>query len=377
MLARAISSMIGALNVFERIQDARQTGEQLKLWPPSLLRRAADKLYTKAEIYSLVVENENLMVEQRKLVAEQDTLVVEQEALVSELANWVLKASDLVQPLSISLATKEDKQAGEDIVSLGTEQQLDLEEELRALVAKLSSLVLKQVDLAESKRKEQADEDNIRTKQLVEERVGMEREKIETEKAKLQEERESLEAEKEALKAKAAKLGIEEKKLRTTTPAEFQKLVDAQAKLYDDLDALHDKIKTPGNDTTPEEIARQVREFRLKTKDTLILMNANDKLIEDAWDILDSMGCITSDIIHKGNDTNYYWTKLVAALFADHIVEDELRVANGLHSEEGLEVNEGTKVGEAAQGLPLVREVLLEEESPKVEEVLQVGDGLQ
>mgnify|MGYP001570223668 FL=1 len=70
-----------------------------------------------------------------------------------------------------------------------------------------------------------------------------------------------MEAEKEALKAKAKKLGIGEDKLRTTTPGEFQKLIEIQEKLYNDLDKLHDEIKTPSNDKNPEEIARLARDL--------------------------------------------------------------------------------------------------------------------
>ncbi|KFX88375.1 hypothetical protein O988_09038 [Pseudogymnoascus sp. VKM F-3808] len=362
LLLLAISSIPIIFDKFEQMQKAKRTKERLKATPADLPHRAANKSYTKSDIHSLVVENEKLVEEQGKLAAEHEILIAEQDDLASELAMWALKVSSLVGPLSNSTSPKRNEQTGEESVELDIQKQQVLMRDL--------------VDFAVTMQKVRAEGDNYRMRKLVEERVGMEREKVETEKVKLHEERESLEAEKETMKAKAAKLGLEEEKLRTRTAAEYQKLADTQRTLYDDWRALYNKMKIPKNGQSPEQIARLARDFRIKTRDTFFLMNANDKRIEDVWGILDSMGCITGEVWERSSWC-CYWMKVVAGTFADHIVEDEMQVAKGLHSEEGLEVSECSKVGEAVQDLPMVKEVLLDEENPKVKEVLQVGNGLQ
>lgn len=377
MFMRVIACVATLCSFVMRMQRARRTRERSEGKPKELLQHAADKLYTKTEMDSLVVENENLMEMNKSWVVHSEALLVNQEAMLSEFAKWTSKVSDLAISLYNSTVAKGNEQAGEEALPLETEQQQALVGELAALASKLSALVTKQVDLEETKKKVREEKDRLRTKTLEEEHLRMEREKIEnekaelqkerekieTEKAKLQEERESLEEENEALEAKAKKLGIEEDKLRTTTPEEFQKLVDAQEKLYDDLDKLHDEIKTPSNDKAPEEIARLARDFRVKTRETVLLMRENDKLIEDAYNVLDSMDCVTSDI-QTNADWSYYWMKVVAGLFVDHIVEDE-------------QVKERTHVGETVQEQPQIKEVLLDEARPQEKEVLQVGDGLQ
>lgn len=356
MLIKAASGASGLYFLVKRMQRERWKIDGLEEMPIGLLQLASRKLYSKAEINSLVMRNE-------KLVMENEALVKEQESLVEELSKWVLKVSALVTPLSNSMVTKGNEQAEEEALPLETKQQQALVGKLAALASKLSALATKQVDLEDTKQREREKKDRLRTKKSEEEHLRTERENIETEKANLQEERESLEAEKETLKAKAKKLGIEEDKLRTTTPKEFQRLVDAQEKLHDYLDGLHDEIKTPSNDKGLEEIAKLARDFRVKTRETLLLMNANDKLIEDAYGILDSMDCITEDI-QTNADWSWYWMKVVAGLFVDHIVEDE-------------QAKEGTQVGETVQEQPQVKEVLLDEARPQEKEVLQVGDGLQ
>ncbi|KFY49695.1 hypothetical protein V496_09857 [Pseudogymnoascus sp. VKM F-4515 (FW-2607)] len=361
LLARAISSATGLWVLVARMQSARHTTETLILEGRSIIdpvQFLADLLFAKAEIDHSASENEAMVARNESLVEEQNAVVVEQDAVVSDLAKWVMKVSDLVAPLSDCMATKENKQS----LPLETVQQQALVGELAGLASKLSALASKQVDFEETKKKGQEEKDRLRIKTL-QEHLGAEREKITSEKAKLQEERENLEAEKEALKARAKKLGIEEEKLRTTTPKEFQKLVDAQEKLYDDLERLRDEIQTRGNTESPEETASLTRDFRVKIRETLISMNANDKLIEEAFEVLDSMGSITPDI-KESADWSWYWMKAVAGLFVDHIMEDE-------------QVNEGTQGGGIAQEQPQVQEVLLDEAKSQEKEVLQVGDGLQ
>ncbi|KFY57660.1 hypothetical protein V497_05382 [Pseudogymnoascus sp. VKM F-4516 (FW-969)] len=376
LLLLAICSIPIIFDKFEQMQKARRMKERLEATAADLPHHTANKSYAKSNIHSLVVENEKLVEEQGKLAAEHEILIAEQDDLASELAMWALKVSSLVGPLSNSTAPKGNEQTGKESVELDIQKQQVLMRDLVGLTSKLSTLASRQVDFAVTMQKVRAEGDNYRMRKLVEERVGMERQKVETEKVNLHEERESLEAEKETMKAKAAKLGIEEEKLRTTTAAEYQKLADTQRTLYDDWKALYNKMKIPKNGQSPEQIARLARDFRIKTRDTFFLMNANDKRIEDVWGILDSMGCITGENWERSSWC-CYWMKVVAGTFADHIVEDEMQVAKGLHSEEGLEVSECSKVGEAVQDLPMVKEVLLDEESPKVKEVLQVGDGLQ
>lgn len=352
----------------------RETPE-LKLADP--LRLAVDQLYTKTDMDPLMVQRMNLMLRSanlvdqgekwvdscEKLVLENEALVEEQDTLVTELVKWVLKVSDLVMPLSNSTGTKENEQAGEDILPWETAQCRALVKELLALKSKLSALISKKVDFEEKRKSGQVEMNKLLMKMSKESLPRATRETVEAEKVKLQKDREELEREKEALKAKANKLGIEEEKLRTTTPEEFQKLVDAQQKLHDDLNILHGEIKTPGSAKDPEEIARLVTVFKLKAKETLLLMNANDKLIEDAWRVLDSMGCVTTDVADKTNWC-YYWMKAVAGIFADDIMEDE-------------QLNEGTQISEMDQEQPQVQEVLLDEAGPQEKNVLQVGGGLQ
>lgn len=104
-------------------------------------------------------------------------------------------------------------------------------------------------------------------------------------------------------------------------------------------------------------------------------MNANDKLIENKWQILDSMGCITWDLEEYANHNNY-WMKAVAGYFLDHMMEDE-QVKKGSVSQE-LKVEKDIQVDEMVQEQPQVKEALLgEEEKPLEKEVLQLGDGLQ
>lgn len=377
LLVRAIASLTGLFVLVGRMQMTGRTRERIQIKHMDPVQFTADILYTKTEMDSLVVENKDLMEINNSWVVYSETLLVNQEAMLSEFAKWTSKVSDLAISLYNSTVAKGNEQAREEALPLETEQQQALLGELAALASKLSALVTKQVDLEDTKKKVREEKDKLRTKTLEEDHLRMEREKIEnekaelqkerdkieTEKAELQEERESLEEENEALEAKAKKLGIEEDKLRTTTPEEFQKLVDAQEKLYDDLDKLHDEIKTPSNDKVPEEIARLARDFRAKTKETVLLMNANDKLIEDAYGILESMDCITSDI-QVTADWGCYWMKVVAGLFVDHIVEDE-------------QAEERTHVCETVQEQPQIKEVLLDEARPQEKEVLQVGDGLQ
>lgn len=268
MLIKAVSAFFGLYFFVGRMQRARWTRRSLEARPADLLQLTGNKLYTQTEIQSLVVLNKKLMMEteasvvqSERLVVEQEALVVEQDALVSELAIWVSKVSALVVPLSNSMVTQGNEQTGEGTVPFETEQQHSLVAELAAVSSKLSVLMSKQIDLEETKKKERAERAKRRTKTPAEEYLRIETEKIETGKAKLEEDRKSLEAEKEALKAKAKKLGIGEDKLRTTTPGEFQKLIEIQEKLYNDLDKLHDEIKTPSNDKNPEEIARLARDL--------------------------------------------------------------------------------------------------------------------
>ncbi|KFZ25324.1 hypothetical protein V502_00198 [Pseudogymnoascus sp. VKM F-4520 (FW-2644)] len=363
LLVRAITSLTGLFVLVGRMQRARRTRERIEIKHIDPLQFTADILYTKTEMDSLVVENKHLVEMNKSWVVYSEALLVNQEAMLSEFAKWTSKVSDLAISLYNSTVAKGNEQAREEALPLEKEQQQALVGELAALASKLSALLTKQVDLEETKKKVREEKDKLRTKTVEEEHLRMEREKIETEKDELQEERESLEEENEALEAKAKKLGIEEDKLRTTTPEEFQKLVDAQEKLYDDLDKLHDEIKTPSNDKSPEEIARLARDFRVKTRETVLLMNANDKLVEEAYGILESMDCITSDI-QATADWGCYWMKVVAGLFVDHIVEDE-------------QAKEHTHVGETVQEQPQIKDVLLDEARPQEKEVLQVGDGLQ
>ncbi|KFZ02414.1 hypothetical protein V501_09570 [Pseudogymnoascus sp. VKM F-4519 (FW-2642)] len=374
MLVRAICSTIGLSVFVSRMRRAKRTRERLEGRHTSLLELAADKLYTKTEIDSLVIYNE-------ALVKEQNAIVIEQHAVLLDLAAWVSKVSAWVTPLSDSMASKGNEQAGEEASPLEMEQQQALVEQLATLVSKLTDLASKQVNFDATKRNEQTARDRLRTETLVEERLGIEREKIEAEKAKLQEERESLEAEKEALKAKAKKLGIEEDKLRTTTPEEFQKLIYAQEKLHDDLDTLHDEIEAPSEDKGAEEIVKLEREFRAKTRETFFLMAANDKRITEAWDLLDSMGSITLGM-RQQNDFNDYYVKTVAMFLAEHMLEEN-------KTEKGHQVEElDAKTEPQEEKGPLVLEVTEDrleakthlgekDEEPCEKAVLQVQDGLQ
>ena len=240
--------------------------ESLEIVPPELRQLAADKLYTKTEIALLVVQNENLMALMAlndKLLAQNESLFVNQKAVLSELSKWVVKMSDFSTYLHDSTVSQDNKQPGEDTVTLEKQKLWDLLVEFTVSLSKVSDLASKLVDLEMTRKGDRTEENRLYTKEkaLREEYLGTERGKIASEKAKLQEERETLEAEKEALTAKAEKLGIEEERLRTTTPEEFEKLVDTQEKLYKSLDKLHDNIKTPGNSKSPEEIAGLGRSF--------------------------------------------------------------------------------------------------------------------
>lgn len=374
MLVRAICSTIGLSVFVSRMRRAKRTRERLEGRHTSLLELAADKLYTKTEIDSLVVFNE-------ALVKEQNAILVEQHAVFLDLAAWVSKVSAMVIPLSNSMVSKENEQSGKEASPLKIEQQQALVEQLATLVSKLTDLASKQVNFEATKKNELTARDRLRTEALVEERLEIERQKIETEKTKLQEERESLEVEKEALKAKAKKLGIEEDKLRTTTPEEFQKLIYAQEKLHDDLDTLHDEIEAPSKDKGAEEIAKLEREFRAKTRETFFLMAANDKRITEAWDLLDSMGSITLEM-RQQNDFNDYYVKTVAMFLAEHMLEenktDKGSQVEEPHAKEELQEEKGPLVLEVTEDLPEVRTHLGEEdEEPREKAVLQVQDGLQ
>ncbi|OBT92562.1 hypothetical protein VE01_09664 [Pseudogymnoascus verrucosus] len=374
MLVRAICSTIELFVFVSRMRRAKRTRERLDGRHTSLLELAADKLYTKTEIDSLVIYNE-------ALVKEQNAILVEQHAVLVDLAAWVSKVSAWVTPLSDSMASKGNEQAGEEASPLEMEQQQALVEQLATLVSKLTDLASKQVNFEATKKNEQTARDRLRTETLVEERLAIEREKIETEKAKLQEERESLEAEKEALKAKAKKLGIVEDKLRTTTPEEFQKLIDAQEKLRNDLNKLHDELETPSNDKGGKDIAKLGRDFRAKTRETFFLMAANDKLVYEAWDLLDSMGSITPELKIQG-DYNDYCVRTVAMYLAEHMLEenktDKGPQVEEPHAKEELQEEKRPLVLEVTEDLPEVRTHLGEEdEEPREKAVLQVQDGLQ
>jgi hypothetical protein len=379
MLVRAGSAVPGVYFLARRMQRERCKGEDFEEMPISLLQLAADKLYTKNEFRSLVAQN-------KVWVEEQNAIVVEQDAVVSELAAWVSTVSALVIPLSNSMVSKGNEQTGEEPSPLETEQQQALVEQLAALVSKLSDVVSKQVDFEAKKKNEQTLQDKLRVETLVEERLGIEGEKIVTEKAKLQKERESLEAEKEALKAKAKMLGIEEDKLRTTTPKEFKKLIDAQEKLHDDLNTLHDEIEAPSDDKGAEDIAKLARDFRAKTRETFLLMAANDKLVYEAWDLLESMGSITTEIQIQG-DRNDYCVRTVAMFLAEHMLEENKtekgpQVEKEPGAKEELQEEIGPVVLEVTEDLPEVKTHQVEEghpvdEEPREKAVLQVQDGLQ
>ncbi|OBT50648.1 hypothetical protein VE04_09407 [Pseudogymnoascus sp. 24MN13] len=381
MIAKAVSAVSAVDDIARRMQKERWKGDDLEEMPSSLLQPAADKLYTKSQFRSLVAQNKIWAEEQNAIAQEQNAIVVEQDAVVSALETWALMVSDLVTPLSNSMVSKGNEQPGKETSPLEIEQQQALVEQLATLVSKLTDLASKQANFEATKKNEQTARDKLRTETLVEERLGIERQKIETEKAKLQEERESLEAEKEALKAKAKKLGIEEDKLRTTTPDEFQKLIDAQEKLHDDLNKLHDELETPSNDKGGKDIAKLERDFRAKTRETFFLMAANDKLVYEAWDLLDSMGCITPELKIQG-DYNDYCIRTVAMYLAEHMLEenktDKGPQVEEPHAKEELQEEKGPLVLEVTEDLPEVRTHLGEEdEEPREKAVLQVQDGLQ
>lgn len=386
MLVRAVSAVSGVYFLVRRMQRERSKGEDFEEMPISLLQLAADKLYTKNEIRSLMAQNKIWVEEQNSIAQEQNAIVVEQDAVVSALAAWVSTVSALVIPLSNSMVSKGNEQTGEEASPLETEQQQALVEQLAALVSKLSDVVSKQVDFEAKKKNEQTLQDKLRVETLVEERLGIEREKIVTENAKLQEERDNLEAEKEALKAKAKMLGIEEDKLRTTTPKEFKKLIDAQEKLHDDLNTLHDEIEAPSDDKGAEDIAKLARDFRAKTRETFLLMAANDKLVYEAWDLLESMGSITTEIQIQG-DRNDYCVRTVAMFLAEHMLEENKtekgpQVEKELGAKEELQEEKGPVVLEVTEDLPEVKTHPVEEghpvdEEPREKAVLQVQDGLQ
>ncbi|ELR05301.1 hypothetical protein GMDG_07284 [Pseudogymnoascus destructans 20631-21] len=324
-----------------------------------LLKFAADHLYTKIEIDSLVVENKAWVEEQNAIAQEQNAIVVEQDAVVSELAAWVSRVSALVTPLSNSMVSKGNEQTEEESLPLETEQQQALVEQLAVLVSKLSDLASKQVDFEATKK-------NERTKQGEPPYRG--------------EERGSLEEEKEALKAKAKKLGIEEEKLRTTTPEEFKKLIDAQEKLHDDLNTLYDEIEAPSDDKGEEEIAKLGRDFRAKTRETFFLMAANNKRISEAWDLLELMDSITSVIQHQ-SDFNDYYVKTVAMFLAEHMLEENQAKEETKRKEE-IQDEKEPRVLEVTEGVPevetsLVQEVHAADVEPRDKVVLQVQDGLQ
>ncbi|KFY05649.1 hypothetical protein V492_08384 [Pseudogymnoascus sp. VKM F-4246] len=388
MVSRVICSVSGLCEIVNGTQEARRKREKHDVKPTEVPRFAADRFYTDTETESSTARSkvdmdlsEELVERINKLVKENKALNAERMPLVLDLTKWLSRASDLVTTLSNSMATDGNDQEGEETSKSKTAKRQSLVEELETLSLELSVLVPKQVDFGKREIAERVEMIELLAMILEESRKRNERDELENEKAKMQEERQSLEAEKEvlekkkeALEARAKNLRIEEEKLRTTTPEEFQKLVDTQEKLYDDWNILYEEIKAPRDNKNPEEIAKQTREFRAKTKETLLLMNANDKLIEDRWEILDLMDCVTEEIQHNA-DWCFYWMKTVAASFADHIAEDELQKTVCLHSEE-RQVNKGTQIGEMAEENLKVKEVLLDEARPQ-EEVLQVGDGLQ